>query len=86
MSIFLPFLLNLPGNCLGSPKLNMLDLGLDYGFIALFEISICVQKFLIAKTGMTIIFTIKNLFIATTAIVFSIDLIDVNNTNAQNTQ
>ena len=45
MFIFLPYLLNLPGNRLGSPKLDLLDLGPDYEFIALFEISICVQKF-----------------------------------------
>ena len=86
MPIFLPFLLNLPGNRLGPPKSGLLDLGLDYGFIVLFEISICVQNFLIAKTGMTTIFTIKNPFIVTTAIVFSDNLIDVNNTNTSNTQ
>ena len=51
MPIFLPFLLNLPGNRLGPPKSGLLDLGLDYGFIVLFEISICVQNFLIVKTG-----------------------------------
>ena len=57
---------------------------LDYEFIALFEISICVQNFLIAKTGMTTIFTIKTPFIVTTAIVLSDNMIDVNNMNTTN--
>ena len=57
---------------------------LDYEFIALFEIFICVQNFLIAKTGMTTIFTIKTPFIVTTAIVLSDNMIDVNNMNTTN--